>query len=161
MFYWKSKKSFYFQIQWWIIVHLYNVISYNWNKKHIFNIILCLNEEKELLEEIMDILLKVALTPYSFLSVAFAWNGNHFFPKGNNSNTTMSKLYKVGNWQMTFCVRSSFSFHKNNSVIHVQHTNDRDQIKTQSYNKICFTERARPFALVVSVYSGYSSYIHL
>ena len=34
-------------------------------------------------------------------------------------------------------------FHKNNSVIHVQHTNDRDQIKTQSYNKICFTERAR------------------
>jgi hypothetical protein len=29
-------------------------------------------------------------------------------------------------------------FHKNNSVIHVQHTNDRDQIKTQSYNKIIF-----------------------
>lgn len=26
VFFWKSKKSFYFQIRWWIIVHLYNVI---------------------------------------------------------------------------------------------------------------------------------------
>ena len=29
-------------------------------------------------EEITDILLKVALTPYSILSGALAWNGNNF-----------------------------------------------------------------------------------
>jgi hypothetical protein len=43
-------------------------------------------------EEIMDILLKVALTPYSFLSVAFAWNGNHFgIPRVNTDYKSKRK----------------------------------------------------------------------
>jgi hypothetical protein len=60
-FFWNSKKSFYFQIHWWIIVHLYNVIIVIRS-----SVILLLP------------LLKVALTSYSILSVALAWNGTTF-----------------------------------------------------------------------------------